>query len=125
MSEQFSNSSKKNEFKRKLPKRVYYVYSPDDDTVLVAIDVVITGNLISWFDTVRERRMTIEKIYSDSPDEFIFKRSEKEGGQIYSLIPLTLDIYNKKVKNRLLSPKDFENEEDMLNAFEQTKENCW
>jgi hypothetical protein len=130
MSEQFKNFENKNfenmnKFEKKLPGKVYYVYSPDDDTVLIAMDVIISDNNIRWFDTIKERIMTIEKILSDNSSEFVFKRSQEEGGQIYTFVPLTLNIYKEKVKQYLVSPQDFENEEEMFKAFEETKKNAW
>lgn len=111
----------------KLESRVYFVSSEKDKTVLLAMDVKIDENekTIGWFDTVKERLMYYEFIVDPNDNHFVFQRSEKEGGDTYIFIPLSLEIYNKKVKNRILIPKDFESEEDMLKIFEETKNNAW
>mgnify|MGYP001230460932 CR=1 FL=1 len=112
---------------KKLQERVYYVSARSDTTVLVAMDVEIRdGNLIRWFDTVKERMMEIKEIVNDNPKHFSFKRdSGDKEGDFYDFIPMTLEIYNTKVKKRLLSPKDITNEEEMFKEFETTRSNAW
>ena len=103
-----------------LPEPVYYVFSPQDGTVLVGIDVVVhMGNnryVVSWWDPSHERSMTASKITCDS-DYFAFKRVDSEGGQIYFFIPMDLDIYNNRVKRFLISGRAFDNIEEMIKAF--------
>ncbi|KKT81885.1 MAG: hypothetical protein A3B99_00120 [Candidatus Yanofskybacteria bacterium RIFCSPHIGHO2_02_FULL_44_12b] len=107
-------------------KKVYYVFCPDDPTVLVAMDIKLTdSNTITWLDTVKERSMTIERVAENVEDRFVFDRSQKEGGGTYTFVPMTLAIYNDGVKSHLLSPGDFESEEKMIEAFEKTRSNIW
>ena len=40
-----------------------------------------------------------------------------EGGQTYYFSPMTLEIYNTRVKDRLLGKREFDNEEEMIKAF--------
>ncbi len=110
---------------KKLSKPVYYVKSPDDDTVLVGMDVTIVHYrkgeesvyTVNWWDsTPHERRMGASQIKIEG-EFFAFKRIDKEGGQTYYFRPMTLEIYNAKVKDRLTGKIDFENETDMINAF--------
>lgn len=110
-----------------LESKVYFVSSEKDETVLLAMDVEINENekTVKWFDTVKERLMYYELIVDSDHKHLVFERLEKEGGEIYTFIPLTLEIYDEKVKNRILIPKDFEFEEEMLKAFEETKNNAW
>ena len=108
----------------KLPARVYYVSSPDDDTVLVALDVQIRKNVIRWFDTVKERVMEIAEVIKDDGQEFSFKRGDNSG-EIYTLKTMTIEDYNEKVKKRLIAPKEFSSEEELCTAFEETKKNAW
>ncbi|MBI4692360.1 MAG: hypothetical protein HY773_02950 [Candidatus Terrybacteria bacterium] len=110
---------------KKLPARVYYVFSPEDDTVLLALDIRISGDTISWFDTVKERIMHISQIQAEDSDRLILKTPEQEGGKVYVFTPLTLEIYKDKVKKRILVPQEFKNKEEMLQAFEKTRENAW
>ncbi|MDO5480981.1 MAG: hypothetical protein Q4F60_01375 [Candidatus Saccharibacteria bacterium] len=108
----------------KIPKPVYYIESPDDDTVLIGINVAINHNkagendiyIVRWYDTVRERIMIASEIRKND-DYFAFKRLEQEGGGFYYFMPMNLEIYNNKVKQRLAIQKDFTNENDLINAF--------
>ena len=61
----------------------------------------------------------------DTDDYFTFERDRNEGGGTYTFVPMTLKIYNEKVKSRLFAKKDFINEEEMLKAFEETIKDAW
>jgi hypothetical protein len=112
------------ERREQLPASVYYVKSPEDDTVLVGMDVEISrrggDTTVSWFDTVKERRMGAELV-SEDMDNFTFKRLEQEGGGTYSFVPMSLDVYDNSVKSYLQNGKDFDNQEDLTAAFLETK----
>ena len=110
---------------KKLPAKIYYVTSSQDQTVLLALEVKIRDNLIQWFDTVKDRMMKIGKIIVEDDSRFVFERSANEGGGNYIFVPLTLEIYREKVKNRLLAGRDFNNDEELFSALEQTKHNAW
>ncbi|OGN10114.1 MAG: hypothetical protein A3C61_01170 [Candidatus Yanofskybacteria bacterium RIFCSPHIGHO2_02_FULL_39_10] len=106
--------------------RVYYVSSSDDGTVLIALNVKIDGNdYINWFDTVKDRIMKIGKIIDDNSEHFVFQRSDSQAKGVYTFVPMTLNLYNEKVKSKVLIPQDFSSEEQMLKAFEETKNNAW
>jgi len=109
----------------KIKDKIYYVISDEDESVLIGMDLRINFNdkTISWFDTVKDRTMGFEAIIDDNPDHFVFKRSGR--GEVYTFVPMTLEVYNDNVKNRILIPRDLETEEDMLKAFEETKNNAW
>ena len=111
---------------RVLPEPVYYVFSPQDDTVLVGIDVIVRKSnnnyIVSWWDPTHERVMTALKITCDS-DYFAFKRMDREGGQLYFFIPMDLDIYYKRVKRFLISGRDFDTKEEMIKAFHDAEGN--
>lgn len=114
----------------KLPKPVYYVESPNDDTVLIGINVTVehyrenakSVTIVNWYDTTHERRMLADEI-SHEGDFFAFKRAEQEGGGFYYFSPMNLDIYNDKVKKRLNTGGIFTNEEDLIKAFLDSKGN--
>lgn len=116
-------------FIEKLPKPVYYVESPNDDTVLVGMDVTIfhdkigdkVATSVSWYDTSHERIMAAAEIERKN-DDFTFQRAECEGGGSYYFTPMNLEIYNSKVKHRLAAGGDFANEEDLIKAFLETLE---
>jgi len=110
---------------KSIPGRVFFVSSSSDSTVLIALDVVVQGAYIRWFDTVKERVMKVKEILDKNPAHFVFEREEGEGGGMYTFIPMTSEIYNEKVKRHLLAPQDFADEEAMLKAFEETRQNAW
>ena len=113
----------------KLPYPVYYIESADDDTVLIGIGVSVNHNkigeestaIIRWYDTNHERAMTASEIVQED-NIFTFKRVEQEGGGRYHFTPMNLEIYNSKVKRRLINGSDFTNDEDLIKAFLSTTE---
>lgn len=123
------NNVEKVDSMEKLPKQVYYIESPNDDTVLVGINVTINRDRmgereifkISWYDTSHERIMTASETRRKD-DRFAFKRIDQEGGGVYYFTPMELDIYNSKVKQRLAAGSDFTNNEDLIKAFLATTE---
>ena len=110
---------------KKLQHPVYFVKSENDSSVLVGMDVRISGNSITWFDTNKDRIMGIEEIIKDDNAEFEFKRSQSEGGGTYSFSKMTLDIFRNEVKDKLIFKEDAESEEEMIKKFEETKNNAW
>lgn len=123
------NNAERINSREKLPEPVYYIESPDDDTVLVGINVTIDRekmnerdiSKISWYDTTRERVMTAKE--TERKDSyFAFRRIEQEGGGSYYFAPMNLDIYNAKVKQRLAAGGGFANNEDLIKAFLSTTE---
>jgi len=109
----------------KLIHRVYYVFSEKDSTVLIALDIYFNERNVRWFDTIKERIMTIEKVIDPSHEHFAFKRVSAEGGAVYTFVPMTLEIYNNKIKHRILSPQELTDQEKLLLAFEETRKNAW
>ena len=116
------------ETREKLPEPVYYIESPDDDTVLIGVDVTIErdGNSteaarISWYDTARERIMTAAETKQED-GYFAFKRSEAEGGGTYYFAPMDLETYNNEVRERLAGGQTFESNEELIQAFLATLE---
>ena len=81
------------------------------------------GDIITWLDTFKDRVMNIDKIIDSSPEHFVFKR--KENNEVYALVPMTVSIYNTKVRQKLIYPRDFENEESLKEAFRETKKSMW
>ena len=108
-----------------LPKRIYYVESLGDLTVCVAMDVKVLDDRITWFDTVKDRGMHIEKVIDSNPGHFVFIRKGAEHPQTYTFLPMTLELYEAKVKPHLINGSDFETIEDLEAAFEATKNDAW
>ncbi len=119
----------KNNSVEKLPKPVYYIESPNDDTVLIGIGVTIEHSKmneenisrISWYDTTRERVMVASEAKQKN-DFFAFKRIDQEGGGYYYFMPMDLKVYNDKVKQHLAAGADFTNDNDLIKAFLSTIE---
>ena len=99
---------------------VYYVSSPQDETVLLATHVIASGAVVRWLDTVKERVMAVERWIEHTPRSIIFERSKKEGGGTYTFTPLTLEIYQENVKSKLMSPKEFQTEREMKECIKQS-----
>lgn len=121
--------SKENTMERKLPARAYYISSPDDTTVLLGLDVIIRDKMIRWYDTVKERMFEIGDIQEDAPEQLVFTRkdsvTENEPARVYTLQPLTLDLYNAHVKSKLRAGEDFDSVEKLYDALDQTYQNAW
>jgi len=111
--------------REKLPATVYFVASETDDSVLVGMDVQRTGPWMSWFDTVKERRMMAEAILDRNPEHYSFRRAAQEGGHTYTFMPMNLDTYNTSVKPKLFNGKEFPDEQSMISAFLEAKNNAW
>jgi len=110
-------------FQRRLPERVYYVASPTDATVLVAMDVQIEDGYVKWFDTVKERMMKLGRVVEDTQRDFTF---EREGGGVYSFTPLTIELYEQEIKHRVARPlMSYNSLEDILRSFEETRVQNW
>ncbi len=111
---------------KKLPGRVYFVEASNgDSTVLIAMNIYTDGKVIRWFDTVKERVMGIKKITDKESDHFVFERAESEDGGKYTFMPMTLKIYNQKVKKNILVPQEVTDKEKMFRAFEETYKDAW
>ena len=77
---------------------------------------------VRWYDTIKERAMTASEIKREW-NLFSFRRIDQEGGRTYYFVPINLDIYNSKVKQHLVAGKEFQNDEDLINAFLSLKAN--
>ena len=124
-----SQSTEQEAGKEKLPYPVYFVESPEDDTVVVAMDVVVEPDMVTWFDTIKERKMRIGQIIDNDPAHFVFERTELGDGQIqtYTFVPMNLENYNSKVKQHLIDPKDEDSQDEnsLIAAFLETKKHAW
>ena len=106
-----------------LSKEVYYVECENDDTVLVAVRPRIQTDAgrqyFAWYDTCHERMMRAIDIKNE--DGIIsFMRDDAGGNRAYRFTPMTLEIYNDKVKKKLIAGRDFDNINQLLEAFIDT-----
>ena len=114
--------------RRKLPAAVYYVESDEDWSVMVGIGVVAekvrTGEgdyvRVRWFDTLRDRIMTAVRFF-EKDGAWGFERDPKEGGGKYYFRPMTLEIYNAKVKERTKGKAEFDDEKKLIKGFLETE----
>lgn len=110
----------------RLPARAYFVASDSDKTVLVALNVRIEGRLIRWFDTAHERLLAMDEVLDHTPSHYVFRRPAEEGGDTYTLVPLTLDMYQRSLKGRFRGPQqDINSEEDLFTMLEKSREDAW
>ena len=104
---------------------VYYVESPTDHTVLIAMDVAIEREekdgeivyVVNWYDTNRMRGMTTLKIEQKDDGGFSFKRIEGLKDREYSFVPMNLEIYNTKVRPELFNAPEFASNEELTKFF--------
>lgn len=69
--------------------------------------------------------MGIERMIHPNPDNFSFERKKTEGGGVYTMQPLTLELYDQRVKYKTLLHKSFSTLEDLLSALEETIKTQW
>ena len=101
---------------------VYFVRSTpnNDNTTLVAVDVQLRPEYIEWFDTNKDRRFGYDEIKKLEDESLCF--SDPRSGISYQLTPLSLDLYEKTIRPKLLDGRSFKTTEEMLNALLATKE---
>ena len=113
-----------------LPDTVYYVQSPHDTTVAVAMDVQVNhviqneleqGN-VEWFDTVRQRKIAYDTVIPTQDGSFAVKRSDgRHAGDVYVFSEMTLEAY-ETIKGRTISSDQvFKSQADLIKAFQETR----
>ena len=110
---------------KQLSGRAYLVTCPQDSTVLYALDVTIETPYARWFDGTKQRIMRAQSIDRTDKTHIIFVRDATEGGGTYTFEPMTLERYNTFVKSRIMIPRDFPDEDSMLKALENTRNEAW
>ena len=102
--------------------KIYYVESASDPTVLLALDAHFGDDgYIRWFDTRKERIMRVGRIAENTAEKFAF---EREDGSTYIFTPLTLERYEESVRNRLIKPESFQDEDNLFTAIRKTREHA-
>lgn len=101
-------------------KKVYFVGSPQDRTVLVAIHPRYEdpSKTLKWWDTSHERAKQIKTIRIDSLGEAMTFTDNEDIDYIF--VPMSLALYDNMVRKRLPDQIQFQNEEEMIKAFEST-----
>ncbi len=103
---------------------VYFISSPEDETVLIGMEVTLRGDYLEWFDTTRERIMRVSDI-KESSIGYVVKVPIDNEVRTYTFTPLTLELYNLHVRDKLLAGKDFTDIESLHTAIEATKTEAW
>ena len=100
-------------------KNVYYVSCNTDDTVLLAFKPKVLGEYLHWYDSNKERVMKIKNLYrQESVNKILLIRGDgAKKDCVYVFEPLNIELYNKFVKSKLLSPMHFDSEQQMLQRF--------
>lgn len=93
------------------PDTVYLVDSPEDASVMLALDAKVHDGIIEWFDTARDRAFELEEVV-DEPDGV---RAQTERAR-YRLRRLTLELYEQHVKDLVTGHPHFASTES-LQAF--------
>jgi hypothetical protein len=93
---------------------IYFVDSDNDPTVLLAIGARRSGNDVEWFDTVRDRMIIATSI--DERPESVRVVSERAK---YEFTPLTLELYNLRVRARVDGRPSFGSTEELLQFYRE------
>jgi hypothetical protein len=104
---------------------IYYVCSQNDNTVLLALKVEIRKdlNIVSWFDTIKYRNFEYSQISEENNNITIY-RSDSKDNLIYTLTPLTLELYNQKVKKHMTIQKEYQDKETLYKDLNESISNC-
>lgn len=104
--------------------KLYYVTSQQDNTVFVAINPrLVFSEYVSWFDMIRERMIKVSKFIKTDDNLIIFEGMRINSESIlYTLVPMSLDIYEEKVRPRLQNTIVFNTEQEMIDAFLDRRE---
>lgn len=98
---------------------LFFVESDSDDTVLVALNTYFNENseTITWWDSTKERAKAAKNL-TLADDKLSFT---DESGNNYTLTPMTMEIYEDKVKNKIKTgDKDVKNMEELIAGFEKS-----
>lgn len=101
-------------------EQAYYVEGPPNMPLNpIAIRPTITESIVEWADTSKGRTLNLGEVknlksFGETPPEVIDITTQE--GQHIKLVKLTLEIYNKKVKKRVIGSPSF-NSDEALQKF--------
>lgn len=91
---------------------IYLVESDEDPTVLIAIDAQFNGELIEWFDTVRDRAFVVlSKTALPDGLSVVTERAT------YKLRRLTLELYEAHVLDQVTGHRIFADTEAVQDFY--------
>lgn len=107
--------------REKWPDQLLYVECPTDWTVLFGSELILFGESeVFWDDLAKRRSFAIKQIQHESDAKLVLERSPEEvfptPGGIYTFQPMTLDLYETVIKQRLGWDQSFHTIEE-LQAF--------
>jgi hypothetical protein len=108
---------------------IYFVESPDDDSVRLAVDLRIEEGpkgrpVISWSDTTRRRvfevfefQTPVRVLQRPEPHEVRFTSMS---GRLYRLTPLTLRLYNDFVRETVHGQPVFSSDAEVQRFYHES-----
>jgi hypothetical protein len=108
---------------------IYFVESPDDDSVRLALEVQIEEGpkglpVISWSDTTRRR--TFEVFEFKTPAKALARAEPEDirfismSGRLYRLRPLTLRLYNDHVRETVHGRPVFSSDAEVQRFYHES-----
>jgi hypothetical protein len=94
------------------PDLIYLVQSPDDDSVLLAMDAKINNDLIEWFDSSRDRAFEITGMKSE--DDCLIVQTEDTS---YTFRELSLELYQQKVVDKVIGSLKFTSTDELQDYY--------
>lgn len=97
-----------------------------DFTTTVAVDVFIrdkgagVGDVV-WFDTTKQVGYKVTDLLVDDKTGTI-RFSAPQNGFVYSLAPMTTDLYNQHVRQFMADQTPYDSQEDMIRDLLATKD---
>jgi hypothetical protein len=92
--------------------QTYFVESPNDDTVLLAIDVRLDEGQVEWFDTVRDRAFPVRACRETRDGVFVVTDHTE-----FRFRPLTLELYNERVIAQVTGHRSFGSTEELQRYY--------
>ncbi|MEK7139135.1 MAG: hypothetical protein AAB817_00360 [Patescibacteria group bacterium] len=105
----------------RFPARAYFVASPTDPSVRLAMSLLIDAptRTVRWHSTSRSIQVPLQQVIVPNPEHFVFSGLGADGiKHTYTVVPLTLEIYNLKIRPTMPQPLEFSDEEALLKFCE-------
>lgn len=96
-----------------LAKVPYYVSSPTDDSVLIALDPKLTERYVEWFDSVRDRMFEVVKV--NEQGQVIIVETERG---TFKFEPMTIELYERHIKRKVDGQPAFYSTEQVRSFYQ-------
>ncbi len=94
------------------PDTIYFVESPEDDSVMLAMDANLGDELVEWFDTVRDRAFPYRTV--DPGDGALKVQTENA---TYTFRLLTVELYNDRVSAHVVGGRPFATTDELQSFY--------